>query len=78
MKAGTLPTKTIKETVEAGLAELLEDAETNRKHGRFVQADRLQQFAEYTTEYIRLLENTVRACRQTIRVMEEALDYLRK
>jgi hypothetical protein len=70
MKSGTIPTEEIKVVVTAGLVELMQEVETHKGCGRLGEAAKWERFVEYTTEYLRLLENTVNASRETIRALE--------
>lgn len=60
----------LKATVQEGLIDLRADAVGHRECGRIPLADRLERFCSATEEYIRILENTVRAARGTIRALE--------
>jgi hypothetical protein len=57
-------------TVASGLEMLRVEVEAHKEAGRMVYAAKLEQFCDATAEYIRLLENGIRAARGSIRALE--------
>ena len=69
MKSGTVQTGTLKAWMEEGIQELSREAAMHREHGRIGEAESLERFCWAAVEYVRLIENTVRASRETIRAL---------
>ena len=69
MKSGTVQTGTLKAWMEEGIQELSREAVMHREHGRLREAESLERFCWAAVEYVRLIENTVRASRETIRAL---------
>lgn len=69
-KCGTFPTGALKPRMHTLLLLLEERAAADRDAGRLVLADAQDELVEVIGEYIRILENSVRAARQTIKAME--------
>lgn len=69
-----MTTGTLKATVNEGLEKVAELARAHHEHGRLKLAQDLNIFYCATIEYIRILENSVRAARVTIKALNDLRD----
>ena len=65
-----MSTTRVRDIVLDGIDELRREAVGHREAGRIPMAERLELFCDATSDYIRMLENTIKAAWGTIKALE--------
>jgi hypothetical protein len=64
-------TEKVKAIFERGLQAFREEAKAHREHGRLTKAAMVEEFCDAAAHYVFLLENGIRAARQSFKAYAE-------